>query len=341
MDTLNRFHYSLRDDSSDKIIFRGTNHLNGTTGESIHSRTSSSPLPSPASEGNKKQHHVDTVNHLFALQTKARKAVPADSVPRMPLLSSASGFGAEVVQPPLSPVVSLVSPEMEQEIESLNSIIAYINTELQALANEDENDEQADDDRVCQNEENDRRLNHPENAAGGDVCEARNSDEILIHHPKDQQHFSQPDPTTGPECRLTFCQKSLHDSTDTVIDGCSSKDMSSSADFSDENDVLSKTDLTASEDELIDEGIQCNSADQMTQMIPFNHFSVLEFEAFLRKHRVRSHLHPRSHFSLSLPAHDSGISFQTCFRVKRLTPVTCCYDGYLWPLFLPKREETG
>lgn len=297
MDTLNRFSQPLQDDNTDKIIIQGTDRLPGTTGESNRRTTFSTASLPASSDGNKEQRHVDPANHSFPLHTAT--AVPADSVPHsMPLLSPVSAF--EVLPPPLSPpVVGLVSPQMEQEIESLNSVIDYINTELQALVNEEEGDEQANGDRVCPNEEeDDRRLNHQENAAGGDVSEGRKSDEILIHHRKDQ-HFAKPDPATaGPESRLTFCQKSLHDSTDTVIDGCSSKDMSSSADFSDENDVLSKTDLTASEDELIDEGIQCNSADQM---IPFNHLTVLEIEAFLRKYRVRSHLHP-SVVSLFFPS---------------------------------------
>lgn len=313
MDTLNRCHHSLQDDNSDKITSRGTNQLLATTGESIAIRTTSSflPLPllprppsspssssTPASDGNKEQRHFGNTNPLFPLQTtrqhtKTKSEVnSADSLPRMPLISCASG--AEAVQVlRYSPVVSLVSPEMEQEIESLNSILDYISTELKSLANDDEeeegNEDQVDGDRVSQNEhEEDHHLNHHQTSANGVTGhEVRlRSGEILIHHPNDQQHLSsQTDPTPqSSSSRLAFSQKSLHDSTDTVIDGSSSsKDMSSSADFSDENDVVSKTDLTASEDELIDEGIQCNSGDQM---IPFNHLTVLEIEAFLRKHRV-------------------------------------------------------
>lgn len=292
MDTVNRFKCLQEDRNTDKIAIHAMNQSLGVTG-ALDPRLSS---PSSTSSSSSRRHVDPLVHHLLP----ATHVFPADSTDARILPANPVG---ELALPAPPPVVSQVSPQMEHEIQSLNLVIDYINTELQALVAGDE-----EEDKCGKHPSHHRHRSRSHDVDGehrllsqrtGEKAVAGHSnpslgtkDHILVHHLPNQQedqgkdlpdegHLPAPGDQVSDQSRLTFCQK--YDSADTVIDGGSSKDMSSSADFSDENDMQSKIDLTTSEDELVDEGIQCNSGDQM---ISFNHMTVLEIEAFLRKYRV-------------------------------------------------------
>lgn len=294
------------DNSCDKIAMSSS----GTTNHDTHAVCDDdcrilvpNPLPSSSSSsGGSDARNKPQQQPLLSLdQMSCKKNNTSETLDQRQSHSPSISSSAQTAGSPVSRSSNaLLCPELEHEMEKLDSLIDYINSGLEALVNDDEENRVVTSGQGCDCNQSVNAGLLPAAAAGVTSHSVSNkSRESLINHCKDQQEPI-PSLTTTSTCdRLKFCVKSLHDSADTVIDGSSSKDVSSSADgCSEHDDGLSKEDVTVTsdDDELVDEGFQCNSADQM---IPFNHLTVLQIEAFLKKHRV-------SHDSNVMILHDDG-----------------------------------